>query len=495
MIDKLKRFLNFSSPMNSSQQFATRQYQTNYFALISELPDPDPVLQSIGKSSSVYRDLLIDPHLSAVIKKRKSGVLSMKWQIDKKDASTRQHKFFQDYFNKSENIKIYNTINMILESIYFGYQPFAVWWQYQGGLMVPKIEDRPQEYFFYDKENQLRIRQRGSLEGIIPDPYSFIVARNEPSYINPYGDKIASKVFWPATFKKGGFKFWLTMSEKFGTPFIIGKQPRGTKKEDAEKLAEILDEMIQDAVAVINSDEEIDIKSDPFRTSSSNLYSDLVAYCNSEISKAVLTVANTTELGDVGSYAATQTQLEGEEEVNLSDVNIVEEVFNTLINWANQINFGNSPAPVFRLFWEGEVKKPLSERDGNLTNQGVKFTAEYYAEKYNLIPGKHFTLGHNEPQTDSFSEPVSPVSPVSPEFAEGSPVSPVVTSLSNTLQLQMTQTLKPVMDLINSTDDYQEIITKLADLYPEMKTTQLESLLEKTIFYSELIGRFDAAKN
>lgn len=472
-----------------SRQYASRYYQTEYLNLIQELPDLDPVLRAKGKDISIYRDLLIDPHLSAMLEKRKAGVLSLEWTLTAGDSSARTLKFFKNYFGSSQNIDIYNIINQVLDCLYFGYQPFVIFWdKREDGFLIPRLEDRPQEYFFYDKDNQLRIRTKPGYIGILPEPFAFLVARNKPTYRNPYGEKLASRIFWPITFKKGGLKFWLTMSEKYGTPFIIGKQPRSTKKADAEKLADILNNMVQDAIAVINNDEEIDIKSDPFRASSSSLYSELVSFCNAEISKAVLTVANTSELGSVGSYAATKTQKEGEDSVNLSDIKIVETFFNTLISWTNTINFGNTPAPMFKLFEEEQVEKERSERDNNLQSQGVRFTREYYKTKYNLLDTE-FELDDPAPspprRTDNqFKESTS--------FLLGEIESGIPDSA---LQLQMQQSLKPVFELISSTQDYGDLLSKIAALYPEMKTTQLESLLQKAIFYAEIFGRFDASKN
>ncbi|HMN26360.1 MAG TPA: DUF935 family protein, partial [Ignavibacteriaceae bacterium] len=60
------------------------------------------------------------------------------------------------------------------------------------------------------------------------------------------------------------------------------------------------------------------------------------------------------------------------------------------------------------------------------------------------------------------------------------------------LQLQIEQTLKPVFDLIKTSKDYSEVQEKLAELYPDMKTSQLESLLEKALFISEIWGRLNA---
>lgn len=512
-------FIDFASRFNSQQDRANRENQIYYFTSLTYLPDPDPVLRAKGLDIQVYRELLTDPHLSAVLDKRKSGIQSMLWEIDGAGVLKREIKFFQNYF---ENIDLHHLNGLILDCIYFGYQPFVHYWDLIDGKRVPRVEDRPQEYFFYDIKNQLRIKTKDTTEGIVADDLAFTVARYKPTYLNPYGERLAAKVFWPIAFKKGGFKFWLTMSEKYGMPFLVGKVPKGTKKPEIDKFADVLQNMIQDAVAVINDTDNVEILESSGKVGSADLYEKLLEFCNKEISKAVLTVTNTVELQQGrGSYAASQTQKQGEENVNLSDQKIVENFWNKIIYLTHRLNFGEGKAPKFILYEPENVDKVIAERDEILVQGiGIKFTSEYIKKTYNL-QDDDFEMNDIEPNADSNvdsnqattktvkskkesdkSNPKDTPDGEDSDFADiekqpgRAELDEMLSKMPhNLLQLQMEQSLKPVFDLVKSGKEYSDILDNLADMYPDMKTTQLESLLEKSIFISEIWGRLNAKES
>lgn len=368
----------FNSPQ---QTLANREAQMGYYSWLTRLPDPDPILIAQGTDISVYRDLKIDSHLSAVLTKRKTGVESMEWEIRGNGASKRIVKFFENLFNELE---LPDIMTKILDCVYFGYQPFLINWDLKDGMRIPRLEDRPPDYFFFDTANKLRIRTKDSV-GVEADPRIFITAVYNGDYLNPYGDRVAKKVFWPVTFKRGGMKFWLKMTEKYGMPFAVGRVPKNSDKLMREKLASMLHNMVQDAVAVINDDESIDLKEAGGKSASSQLYKDFANFLNYEISKAVLTVVNTVELGDSGSYAASETQFHGEGKLNVSDTKLIIKFFNKLIRLTTDINFGPlAIAPKFSQYEATDIDKNLAERDNILTQQGVKFTKEYYKKNYNL---------------------------------------------------------------------------------------------------------------
>ena len=477
----------FASRLNAQQDLANREKQLNFITSMTYLPDPDPVLRAKGKDISVYRELLIDSHLSGALEKRKISVQAMNWELTE-NGDQKEIDLLYSYF---ENLDMFNMIDKILDCIYYGYQPFVINWQLQNGFYLPFIEDRPQEYFFFDGQNQIRIKSNSNPSGIIADETNFIFSRYKPSYLNPYGDRLAAKVFWPVVFKKGGLKFWLTMTEKYGMPFIVGKLPRGQKTEAADKLLSMLENMVQDAVAVINDDEDIEIKESSGKSSSADIYERLTDFCNREISKAILSVADTMELGKVGSYAATQTQRESEEDKTLGDKLIVENFFNKVIALIHRINFGNNEAPKIMLYRKEDVDDVIAKRDETLTKGvGVRFTKKYIKETYNL-------------NDDDFEIAEPDNSNQSPSNFADSNISKARTAIENMndkipdilLQLQIEQTLKPVFDLIKNGSDYSDVMNKLVELYPDMKTSQLESLLQKVMFVSEVWGRINGAKD
>lgn len=153
----------FIANLNSQAELVNRQYQMNYLSALSFLPDPDPILRSKGKDIQIYRDLLIDSHLSAVLQKRKIGVLAMSWELKANDLSEQIFDFYNDWLQK---LDLHYLMNKILDAVYYGFQPFLLTWELVNGKRLPRIEDRPQEYFFYDKNNQLMIRTKDFYKGI-----------------------------------------------------------------------------------------------------------------------------------------------------------------------------------------------------------------------------------------------------------------------------------------------------------------------------------------
>jgi hypothetical protein len=136
-------------------------------------------------------------------------------------------------------------------------------------------------------------RQHGRLP--VGERQRFIVARQDATYANPYGFPDLSMCFWPATFMRGGLKFWVQFTEKYGSPWVIGKHPRGANDEETDLLLDSLEAMVQDAVAAIPDDASVQIIEAAGKAGSADVYRQLLEYCRSEINVAMLGQNQTTE--------------------------------------------------------------------------------------------------------------------------------------------------------------------------------------------------------
>ena len=72
-----------NSKKSLTEEIATRKRALNFYSLANILPDPDIVLRKQGKDVRVYKELLCDPHVFACVQSRKSGVLSLEWEINR----------------------------------------------------------------------------------------------------------------------------------------------------------------------------------------------------------------------------------------------------------------------------------------------------------------------------------------------------------------------------------------------------------------------------
>ncbi len=478
-------------------EIATRQSAGTFHGLSRILPDPDPVLVKQGKDISVYRGLLTDAHVFSCVQSRKSGVLSLEWEIDRGKAKSRQARFVKDIF---AGIDMYQLISEILDAPLFGFVPIEIVWQLAGGLAVPvKIQAKPQEWFQYDDENVLRLRKANTSSGLLGDKagyflpeYKFLVPRSNATYQNPYGEKVLSRVFWPVTFKKGGVKFWVVFAEKYGMPYLIGKHPRGITIEERDEIADHLENMIQDAIAVIPDDSQVELLESSGKSASADIFQRLLEAQNAEISKAILGQTLTTDVGSTGSYAASNTHFQVRQDIIAADKKLVEKTINQLIRWIMVLNFGDvRDVPVFSMWQEEDVDKTLAERDEILARTGVRFTKKYFRTNYGL-----------EEDEFEISSPVQ--SPVFGEFAQTSQprlptdqaiLDDLFDSISDErLQTQMEDALKPIFAAAQSGADFHELMEKSISAFPDMDTNRLEEFLQRVLFISQLWGRLNAEK-
>ncbi len=73
-------------------EIATRKRSIDFYSILQNLPDPDPVLRNKAKIFECTESFYADPHVWACVQSRKSGVLSLEWEIDRgKEIKTRYY--------------------------------------------------------------------------------------------------------------------------------------------------------------------------------------------------------------------------------------------------------------------------------------------------------------------------------------------------------------------------------------------------------------------
>lgn len=472
-----------------SEEIATRKRALNFYSLANILPDPDIVLRKQGKDIKIYKELLCDPHVFACTQSRKAGVLSLDWDINR--GIENNDSSIDDLKNLLKSLDIHKLISDILDATQYGFQPLEIIWKKSksGHILPAKVIAKPQEWFCFDDDNNLKFRTKDNYFGeVVPDK-KFLLAQNNPSYNNPYGERTLSRVFWAVTFKKGGLKFWVVFTEKYGMPHLIGKHPRGASREETNTLADMLEDMVQDAIAVIPDDSSVEIQ-EANKSSSAEIYEKLIDKMNSEISKAVLGQTLTTEIGSTGSYAAANTHMAVRQDIIDADKKLVESVINQLIRWIYEINFSSAEVPIFEMYAPEDVDLTLAQRDKILSDTGVKFTKEYFIKTYGL-----------EDEDFEIREDLPPVMP--PQFKEfkeqdkNTFTPPGQEQIENLykfiseekLNEQAQKLLNPIISLVDACNSYEELEELLAE--KNLHSKKFEQDLQKALFLCELQGRSD----
>lgn len=477
-----------------ASEIATRQRSPDFTALGLYLPNPDPILKKQGKDVAVYAELRSDAHVGGCIRRRKAGVTKMEWRLDRGKAGSRTTKLCEQVLL---GLPLPHLMREILDAPLLGWQPLEVMWSNRGGPMVPhQVVGKPSKWFHFDAQAQLRFKSREApFDGELLPPRKFLVPAQDASYANPYGFADLSMCFWPTVFKRGGLKFWVTFTEKFGTPWLVGKVPRGTAQREQNDLLDHLEAMVQDAVAVVPDDASVEVIEAAGKTGSADLYERLLMFCRSEVAIALLGQNQTTESS--ANRASATAGLQVTEDLRDNDARLVEATLNQLLRWVVDLNEGETvPAPTFELFEQEEVDKQQAERDEILVKAGARLTRAYFMRTYDLEEGDiEEPLAPAPTPVDERSNDALPVGDegAPAQFAELQPVErerdaldELVDAVMQDWQPMMAPLVAPLQALLNEAaargDTAAQVLERLPGLLSEMDSSGLQEGLERASF-------------
>lgn len=455
---------------------ATRD--TNYLETLTKImPNPDLILQKNNATLEVYNELLCDAHLSSCVQSRKSGTMSLEWQIVSKDEDL--NNFVTDILNK---INIRQVVSEILDATLFGFKPLEINWQYVNNFVLPvAVEGKPPWWFEFDKWNTLRFKRKFGDSVAVP-PRKFLIPKHNATYANPYGEALLSKCFYPVLFKKGTLKLWTTYAERFGMPRVHGQLDVGKTVEEAKELFNMLEQLQQDGVIVTDDNVKIQFL-DSNSNYSTDVYRSLIVFCNAEISKVILSQTLTTEQGDTGSYAMSQTHLQVRKDVIDADKKLVEYWINKLIEWIIEFNFGKTAeTPKFIMFEEEDVDTALASRDAQLAaTRQIQFTKAYFTRNYGFKDDEIEVINLNE---QIFAEPETPETPETKTQKE--------LNLLEELEDETRKLIEQILSQIDANKSLDEIENALIEQMPHYDLRQIKELISQAIVIASISGRIDA---
>lgn len=481
-----------------ADEIATRANAFDFSAWLDILPDPDPVLLKMDESADILRSLEADGQVTSEIIKRKSATKKRNWSIvtgqpGGRDASPIESKLRDWFQDDLEDLDVRGLISQILDAPLYGMVPIElIWTPAAGRLKLKEIRPVPFRWFGYDSENRLRFRGENQILGNLVPDHKFVVARNEPTYENPYGKRLLSRVFWPVLFKRNGLKYWATFIEKYGMPWVVG---RYMDRNHADEMLSRLSRMVKDAVAVIPKGAEIDIKENN-STASSDIFAAFKKEMDKDISKVIGGQTLTSD-SDRGTQALGTVHQSVLEEIQADDANLVESVMNEIAWSFAQVNGGaDSFCPIFKFETDEDFQEARADRDAKLasTNQ-IRFTKQYWVNAYNFKDDEILDI---QPAADQPGPTAAPAAqpPAAPaNFAE----MPDQAELDKLLASIPDGELKDIgrgpveaaLKMIAQAKTYEQVIEAIAKDNPEMEADELQEVLARAIFVSTVWGRLN----
>lgn len=360
------------------------------------LPDPDYVLRKVNIARQDLRQLETDDEIMSALETRRDALIATPWRLE--PGTGPASKFVWDAITPHMD----TVIGGAFEALPYGFSVMEAVWEKDGGRVVlDRIEAKPMEWFKPQRDGTLRyFAPDGSTgaDGELCDTrFKFFLTRHRPSYRQPYGEALLSRLYWPWFFRHNGWRFWMQFLERFGMPILLGKV-----QKPADFVKALLDLGIDSAIAV-GKDEDITAVAP---TSGDQQFERLDAAICKRVQKTILGQTLTSDVGKNGSYAAAKVHDLVRLDKRNADIRMVSATVQALIDAHVALNFGEgAESPQFVMEDGIGLEAERAERDAKLVQAGVlKLTEDYLLRVYDFEEGD-FEIPEPPPQLDPNAGP------------------------------------------------------------------------------------------
>jgi hypothetical protein len=383
IIDKIKQWgvdmINKATPPHirlrkqiiQQQVYRTRQDMTSWRYAINEAESL--VVPSRLGLVQIYKDVVLDPHIWAVIDNRKKMTLSKRMVMINKDGDIDEE--WTKKMNRAGMKKIYN---MILDSHYWGYSLVELGSIHDDTFAHPRLF--PLEYV--QPLKGLIVKHPMLQEGV-----SYV---NKGSRYTPWfmgvGDPeelgLLNNIAPYYIIKKNNMNSWATYSERFGEPVILMK----TNVADPDKKNAAKDQLLSagsGSVSIVDLDEEIQFVEANTGTGYAT-YKELTEMCDKQVSKLVL---GATMIADDGSsFSQSEVHMSVSEDKMKTDIWFLETTTNDQL-LPKMRNLGVNIPQGYRLEVENKEEVTgdmLFKQVIELEKVGIEIEEKWITERFNI---------------------------------------------------------------------------------------------------------------
>jgi len=462
------------------------------------LPQDDTLAtRGQGKGLKIYDEIERDCHAYAVLHKRKAAVIARPWEVKPADESRRARQAADLVRAQLGRLNFDKLTYDLLDAILKGFAVAEILWEVDGAQLVARrAKVRAQRRFVFNEAGELRLLVQQNLfdgEGL-PDR-KFVVYAFGSKEESPYGLGLGTRLFWPSYFKRKGITFWLTFADKYGAPTALGKYPAGTEAAERERLLAALQALATDAGVAIPDTMAVEFI-EAQRAGSIDTYDKLCRYMDDQMSLAVLgEILSTTPKGTGLGSGVADEQGAVRRELARFDADLLSScLYDSLVTWIVELNMPGAPVPtVYRVMEDPEDLTQRVERDRKIYEMGFEPELEYIVDTYGgrwVKRAKALPPPFPPPGQDPGQEPPAPAFADDLVPADQAAIDELLDQLpASALQAQARAMLRPVIDMLETADGYQDALGRLAELYPSLDGSKLETMLGRAMFVAQTFGR------
>lgn len=470
---------------------------------LTELPDPDTVLEKLGRTRADLRGMEGDDEIAQCLETRRDALIATPWRLEPGDGEV------VEWIAGQLDRHLDSMLSAIWSAIPYGYSVMRPVYEKPeagapasariGGLA--DVEELEFERFTVWGDGRWHRRDEATS---IPLPladwetdYLYFITTRRRTKRNPYGEAILSRAYWPWFFRHNTWRFWMQALERFGTPMLLGKT-QGNVDDMADQLAQA----VQDAVIAVGHGDEVVAINNP---GTGDAFDKAEARLVQRIQKLILGQTLTSSVDGKGSYAAAKVHDAVRHDKRNADLRTVCPTVQRLVNALTMLRFGPGvDAPKFVMEDGTGLQKDRAERDADLVNAGaVALTEEYFLRAYDYEVGD-FTIPEQTP-------PGQPLATLARTGAGGRGIvlakpggngqrfSADQEAVEDLVSGALDQAASPIpaatiRSAILAAKDEADLIERLEKLYRGNDNEAFQTLMAQALFTADVLG-YETAEN
>ena len=469
-----------------------------------------------------------DPHYASVLGTRKRAVAQLAVKVTAASKSAKDVEIADAFRKWTERKRLQAELFDILDAVGKGISISEIVWDTRSTPWMPaRLCFRPMSWFRPDTIDRelFRLRVDGNSRGEDLQPGKWIVHRHAAKSGLSVCSGIAYIIAWTVMFTTFAVADWIAFADTYGQPFRLGKYPPGTDEHSRRVLMQAVSMMGADAAAIVPSSMTMEIvqagKSD------GAMFGALASYFNRLKSKVVLGQETTTE-AIAGGHAVSKEQNEVRGDIRDADaVMVADTLQEQLVAPWTAINYGPTAAqPIVSLDFEGneDVAATLDGAFG-IADRGGRVQVKQLRDKLGLIEpaegdellgrtsapigevpteqtGKRpAALPRSKPRPSASLRADLVASNVTQQQINAALNAASAAKRAQAIQNQILAALEeagqPVIDgwidrieqTLNSADSLEDFARGMMDLYPDLDTESLTTVVGQALALANVSGR------
>lgn len=384
-----------------------------------------------------------------------------------------------------------------LDGLGKGYSVVEIVWNTKKQPWVPKeYIYRDPRFFKFDQDTGRKlmlIDEQNVHEGIALEPYKFIEHKPKLKSGIPIRGGLARLAAVAYMCKSYSVTDWLAFAETFGMPLRIGKHGPNATEDEIRTLISAVANIGSDAAAVIPENMRIDFENSGTSSGGDKLFQNLAEWLDRQVSKGVLGQTMTSD--DGSSQAQANVHNDVRKDILISDAKQLQNTLNRdLIKPFIDLNFGVQESyPLLTIpVPEPEDLKLLSGVLKELVPLGLRVEESQVRDKLGFTDPEEGAVLLTAPGTKVEASPIGE-SALNHQTAlnqeqQDDYLDDLEREAMNEWEAQMKPIVDPIQKLADDSQDADEFLARLPELFEQMDTTEIVQALAVQTFKARGLG-------